>query len=580
MNHPLRRFLWPAALLFGAAVLLTPAFVGCENRKPQTAPTATTAATPAADTQAQALATLADKPDAAHCREALQQLDALDVNGTRPTLSATEAGELTALLRLTPQEAAEIAQPNFSATDAAYVEECLLVRAGVKSLRLDGLPPLEQARQAFDWVCRMVYWDNQWEWPSHPWATLQSGSGLAVSRAYLVLAAWQQAGLDGCLVGPPALKNTPSVDVQPEVPRLPTKYAPVRACGVKIEKDVYLFDPAAGRAIPGPDGKGVLTLAQATAQPAATKGIGPADEAATWRPFLAPSLSSLSRRMEWLQKLNAGGPGVRLFQDVLGQRARFAADLPGVPCDAWNVPGDALSATRVLARYVGEEARGREAATLRDTQRLRTVPFKKYLPENVLNGLAYRLISATFAQPFLALRYTLDSPRDMLVRGQYQQASSRLEDSKRLADNAPPPIHTDPAQKEAFTRWAETFLQLSAALGRAERESPTAGQAAFKDLTAFRAQPANWEIERAYVFSHAGRPLAAEVTFLMAQCVHERAERDHRDKSAQAPAQWKIADGWWVLALDASAKAQSPYPAREPHARAMLARCRQFTAGK
>lgn len=580
MNHPRRRFLWPAAPLFGAAVLLTPTIVGCENRKPQTVTAATTTAAPTEDAQALALATLTEKPDATHCREALQQLDALDLNAARPTLSAAEAGELTALLRLTSQEAADITQPNFSPADAAYVEECLLVRAGVKSLRLDGLPALDQARQTFDWVCRMVYVDTQWEWPSHPWATLQSGSGLAISRAYLVLAAWQQAGLDGFLVGPGNLKDTPSVDVQPEVPGLPAKYAPVRACGVKIDKDVYLFDPAAGRAIAGPDGTGVLTLAQAKAQPAAAKASGPAEETATWQPFLAPSLSSLSRRMEWLQKLNPGGTGVRLFQDVLGRRARFAADLPGVPCDLWNVPGDGLSATRALGRYVLEESRGRDVVTLRDAQRLKTVPFKKYLPETVLNGLAYRMISLTFAQPFLALRYTLDSPRDMLVRGQYQQASSRLEDSKRLADNAPAPIHTDPSQKEAFSHWAESFLQLSAALGRAEREGPAAGQAAFKDLTAFRSQSANWEIERAYVFSYAGRPLAAEVTFLMAQCVHERAERAERDDPARAAAQWKNAEGWWVRALDASAQARSPYPAREPHARALLARCRQFTAGK
>ena len=49
----------------------------------------------------------------------------------------------------------------------------------------------------------------------------------------------------------------------------------------------------------------------------------------------------------------------------------------------------------------------------------------------------------------------------------------------------------------------------------------------------------------------ASKPLGAEVIYLMALCVHERAER------SQTPEQWKNAAEWWQRFLDASALAAS-----------------------
>jgi hypothetical protein len=70
--------------------------------------------------------------------------------------------------------------------------------------------------------------------------------------------------------------------------------------------------------------------------------------------------------------------------------------------------------------------------------------------------------------------------------------------------------------------------------------------------------------------------LAAEVTFLLAGCVQERAERAQLDQSAQAAGHWRNAAEWWNRFLDASVEARSPFPTREAHARAQLARCKQF----
>jgi hypothetical protein len=97
-----------------------------------------------------------------------------------------------------------------------------------------------------------------------------------------------------------------------------------------------------------------------------------------------------------------------------------------------------------------------------------------------------------------------------------------------------------------------------------------------RELEQFRTQPRNRDIERAFVMGSAARPVGAEVAFLMAQCAQERAERTHLDASPQAAGLWQNARDWWDRFLVASAEAGSPFPAREPHARALLARSEQF----
>src|SRR5690349_2932804 len=164
MSHPRFPFPHAAALLLALQFLLA----GCDGRKPGTNFGPKTSG-PARDAEATALAGLDSQQDAARCRTVLQQLDAQDGAGSRPTLSDSERADLTALMRLTPGEVAELGQSTFSQTDAAYLEECLLVRAGARALRIDARPPLERARVGFDWACRMVYLDDRIPWPANPW---------------------------------------------------------------------------------------------------------------------------------------------------------------------------------------------------------------------------------------------------------------------------------------------------------------------------------------------------------------------------------------------------------------------------
>lgn len=567
MSHPRSRFSFRLA----AAVLAVPfLFAACDSRKPGTGSAVKAGGGPV-DGEANALVGLEARQDMAQCRTVLQQLDAQEAAGTRPTASEAERAELTALLKLTPGEVAELGQATFSQNDAAYLEECLLVRAGVRSLRADARPPLERARLGFDWACRMVYTDDRIPWPANPWTTLQGGSGLASSRAYVILAVWQQLGLDGCLVGPPALKAAPSMHLAPLGAEMKATYAPLRACGVQVGSDLFLFDPSTGRPLTAANGKDVLTLAAARQAPEAVKGADP-EEVKAWQPFLAPPLPALSRRMEWLEPKNPGGVGVKLYVNVAAQKARH-----GPTCDVWMPEGDPYSAGRVLARFASEEVTTRQKGALRDHHKLLMTPVDR-LPKTALSGRALEELTGTFLAQFGALRYYPNTPRDLLVRGQYREALAALEEVKRAVDNARTRADQDPNLQKDFDRWTVELQTLLAKVVRPDPGDP-GGVQAQQNLAAFRNHPRNRDTERAFVLGAAARPLGAEVAFLLAQCVHERAERTQAEGGAQVQAQWKNAAEWWQRFLDASAQANSPFPAREPHASELLVRCQQF-AGK
>jgi hypothetical protein len=560
MSDPRYRLIAGAAAFVVATLILS---VGCNAKRATIAgPKGNAAST---DPAAAALATLETTPGFANCRDALQQLDNHDDVAGRPTLSDADKTELVALLRLTPAEAAEIGQTSFTPTDAAYLEEALLVRSGVRSLRIDGRPPLERARTGFDWVCRMVFPDDRVPWPANVWSTLEGGSGISLSRAYVVLATWQQLGLDGCLVGPPTLKKTASYGRGP-TGRL--TYAPVRACGVAVDGKVYLFDPATGLPLTGTGGA-VLTLAAARQAPDSAKGFE-ADEVKTWQPFLAPPLGGLGRRMEWLEQRNPGGAGVRLFVNPLAQRAKFG----GPACDAWDPDGDSFSASRVLSRYVSDEPVVQNGPPVREAHRFKLLPLDRLPKTNLSAGY---LIPA-FARPFEELRWGPNTPRDQMLRGQFAEAMSVLADKKSEVDNARTRMDQDKGLQADFEKWVDQFQALTARVLRPDPSDPNGAQAQ-QALDEFRRSRHSQDMERAFVLGHAARPLGAEVTYLTAQCVHERAERARLEGSSQAPAQWRNAAEWWQRFLDASSEAASPVPARETQARALLARARQF-AGK
>src|SRR5947209_1330706 len=134
MSHPRCR------TLFALVLALPTLIAGCDSKRPSAASNKGQAtATP----EPNVLAPLDTQPDLGHCRQALQALDGQDGAASRPALTEAEKADLTSLLKLTPAESAATGQAMFTPADAAYLEECLFLRAGVRSLRIDARPPLE-----------------------------------------------------------------------------------------------------------------------------------------------------------------------------------------------------------------------------------------------------------------------------------------------------------------------------------------------------------------------------------------------------------------------------------------------------
>ncbi len=198
------------------------------------------------------------------------------------------------------------------------------------------------------------------------------------------------------------------------------------------------------------------------------------------------------------------------------------------------------------------------------------------LPQLKLVGIARGELRSAFAFPFIQLRYTRTSPRTLMLLGQFQQSTSSLEETKRFVDNARIRFEQDPTIRAEFDAWSEKFVAIYARFIRAQQADLADLPAARQALVQFRNNSTNRDIERAFIYGHAARPLAAEVLFLMAMCVHERAERSQADGSARAESIWRNAGEWWGRYLDSSAQAGNTIPARDAHARQLQARCQTF----
>ena len=215
---------------------------------------------------------------------------------------------LESFVGLDKSESDEVESNTFKLMDGYYLEECFLLREVTRSMPLQGLSPLEQARFCFSWVMRRVLLQEGPDELLPPQFVLRRGQGSAAERAVVFMALLQQATpapdvtaphLDGCVICLPGKSGQPRVWL----------------AGVLItdnsQSDVYLFEPHLGLPVPGPDGKGIATLAQLRTNPSlldAFKVPGEvcrydveATEVAKAEILLTCPLSGLSARMRYLQ---------------------------------------------------------------------------------------------------------------------------------------------------------------------------------------------------------------------------------------------------------------------------------------
>jgi tetratricopeptide (TPR) repeat protein len=182
------------------------------------------------------------------------------------TQKADPAWKPDPLLATLPKELQELpvvgtlGEMRFPASDGRFLREALWLRDISNRARGDAPDDLSRAKGLFDWVVRNIQLESSEPVEKdkgrpvlmhQPAETLLLGRGKAVDRAWVFILLARQQGLDAVML---ALGKPDKPDeLRPWLP------------AVLSEGQLYLFEPELGLPIPGPNGKGIATLAQAVA---------------------------------------------------------------------------------------------------------------------------------------------------------------------------------------------------------------------------------------------------------------------------------------------------------------------------
>lgn len=221
-------------------------------------------------------------------------------------------------------------------------------------------PPAEVRQLAvavklFDWTIRHIQLDTLAEWPKAqqgrlpaeeatagpgynlaPWENLLLGHGDAWQRARVFMLLLRQQSIPSVLLAKPSSQPMPQ-----ESPW---------AVGVLIGKELYLFDPALGLAIPGPDGRGIATLNQVAADPALLRAMDigqnliypiKAEDVANLVALVDASSEALSLRMRLIEESLSGEHRMVLSVQPSALVAQLKGQQPIKAFRLWRIPFDA-----------------------------------------------------------------------------------------------------------------------------------------------------------------------------------------------------------------------------------------------
>jgi hypothetical protein len=446
-----------------------------------------------------------------------------------------------------------------------------------------------------------------------PSFVLRRGYGSGLERMYVFLALLQQSGLDGCLVGPPDAANSPAgfVALGPDKQAVLTgsPRGPFWAVGVRVGRDVRLYDPWRGAPFPAP-------LGELKAKPEAHKawfdgkdnpsGVT-AEDAKQATAYLAVPVNSLAPRMATLEAQLRADPAsrveVRLAVNPAALRDAFGELKPAF----WNPPGDRFAYGRTARTFLPADQGGSDAGEpgnrLYDLYMRQQIEPAAMLPKEVeavdvqaRADIAQRLVQAiagTYALAFLEP----PNPRERIQRGQFHDAARDLVAKQGQFARGLERLRNNPGAEQQFRQWAAEAQKLYQQLGQARLarlgKAPTPeGEAAIRDAEAavenhWRSNGAAVQLLVDRVISPVGR---AEATLLLAVCKHEEAEvaqarleaagkDDAAGLKRDAAAAWVAAAAEWRSYKDQSA-IHAGYPGRTAHVDALAARAQKLATQK
>jgi hypothetical protein len=604
--------------------------------------------------------TLDHSPDIGACRAALQNVNVALGRESVPRgtpLSPKDRELLQKEFNLSDDEMAEVGAENYTLLDGYHLDGAFLLHdAATHALEpeevgvdLPAPAPLERATAAFAWVVREVRLAEPTVLGrTPPQFVLRRASGTPLERALVYLGLLDQLGTAGDVAEPKegqAESPPPLLGCLVFCRDKPTEEPRLWACGVVLNggSDVYLFDPRLGLPLPGANGKGVATLADVCKDASLLKQLDvdaahpydvTAEQARTAELQLVCSLSSLAPRMAHLQKKLLPPVRVSLSHDAsreLQILKEAAAKTEGSkpPVKIW------AEGTRVLRNFLPPDEGGADKGwpggfplrelvgftnpgdpTRVQIERLQLFRYQlapwdvmppqfhdmEKFPYNV--GLGGRVRDG-FLAPFAHMMLDPQSPRDRMLRGEFDKAASDL-----VGMSARMSLHLD-KRAEAGTAgelekevdaWVDKARHAYADQLRAQdKGSPASVAAANREVDAIwqEATPVVTLLEGASAV-----PGLADATYLLGLCKHERAEQAQarlslltrslganakesgrmKDARQDARMAWMDALGWWKKYGDdhpeESPQRPSSSPGRAAAVRQMRARAQAMLGDK
>jgi hypothetical protein len=532
---------------------------------------------------------LSRQTDLNACRSALQQINTEmgeKASLHPPELTKEQKDWLRENLQLDKEELSEIESSHYTRLDNQHLFRCFLMRDAANALEVKGVrgqadgqavheKPLDQAVRTFAWVMREVRLRPEEGEASPPSFVLRRGWGSALERALVFLAMLEQSGeLDA-----------PQPELLGFLLEVPDGRGGMNlwTCGVLVgdEKDVYLFDPRLGLPLPGPNGEGVATLAQARDKSEILARLNSdeknrypvtKEQAQAAQAQVACPLSALSPRISYLQdKLLAPAVRVRLASDAAQdvQRIKTACSAGAAKPTPVQLAKDKCMLVR---RFLPPDEGGADTTSPSRAQRFQMalVPWnalpavfqdERLFPKKSAMGMQVLTLFATsFVPSTMEPGYT----RDLLLRGRYSSAVEKLVSERTTGRSAVELRANSGDLQEQFQRWLDEATRAYANLARAKSsgEREQAQKQAAKLWTSRASLPIH------VILNSAAAPARIpEIEYQLGLCSQEQAERIQARLNLQAQAGVKSfasdvenARDYWQRALDNWKLFEESYP--------------------